>query len=218
MFLKILFIVLAYFVGAIPFGFLFGKMKGVDIRTMGSNNIGATNTGRILGKKYAIFTYVLDMLKGGIFVFLFRFCIIPGEYCVLSPMLYGVVAVIGHTFPIYLGFKGGKSVACGSGAVFGYCPYLLPFMILVFFIIKKITKLVSVGSLVSTLICILMVFVASLISGDFLVEVWEYPNSALWPLNYWAVIFTFLIGVLIFVRHASNIKRILNHTEKPINY
>ncbi len=218
MFLKILFLVLAYLIGAIPFGFLFGKMKGVDIRTMGSNNIGATNTGRILGKKYAIFTYILDMIKGGIFVFLFRFCIIPVNYCVLSPMLYGFVAVVGHTFPIYLGFKGGKSVACGSGAIAGYCPWMLPILMIIFFIIKKLSSLVSLGSLISTLICFVMVLATSLIKQEFLISVIDYPASVLWPVNYWCVIFTFLIVLIIFIRHASNIKRILNHTEKPINY
>ena len=71
--LKILFLLLAYLIGSIPFGFIIGKIKGVDIRKEGSKNIGATNVGRLLGKKYAILTYILDMLKGFILVFLFNF-------------------------------------------------------------------------------------------------------------------------------------------------
>lgn len=218
LFLKILFLVLSYFVGAIPFGYIFGKIKGHDLRKEGSNNIGATNAGRILGKKYAVFTYILDMLKGAVFVFLFKFCIIPLKYCVLSPMLYGLIAVLGHTFPIYLGFKGGKSVSCGCGAVAGYCPMLLPFLLLVFFIFKKVSKLVSFSSLLSTIAGILAVLAVCLISGQFTMGLYENTSSAFAPNNYWYFIFTCIISAIIYIRHYQNIIRIFNHTEKPINY
>ena len=132
-FVGVLFLILSYLVGSSPWGFIFGKLHGIDLRTVGSKNIGATNTGRILGKKYAIFVYILDMLKGFIFVFLYRYKIIPAEWCILNPMLYGLFAVLGHTFPIYIGFKGGKSVSCGSGAIAGYFPYYLPVAIGIFF-------------------------------------------------------------------------------------
>ena len=94
--LKVLFCVLAYLIGSIPFGFIIGKIKGVDIRNEGSKNIGATNVGRIFGKKYALLTYFLDMLKGFLLVFLFNFKILPTDWCVLNPMLYG------FRFPLYL--------------------------------------------------------------------------------------------------------------------
>ena len=221
MFFKILFIILAYLIGSIPFGFLFGKMKGIDIRTVGSKNIGATNTGRILGKKYAVLTYLLDMLKGAIFVVLFRFSILPHEWCVLSPMLYGFIAVVGHTFPIYLKFKGGKSVACSSGAVCGYFPLLLPLLLISFTIVKKISKLVSLASLISTFVAFIAILILSLATHQFLYAidgVFYNPDYNFWPFNMWYVIFAFCCSFIIFIRHSSNIKRIINHTENPSGY
>ena len=215
-FLKILFVILSYFLGSIPFGFLIGKMKGVDLRKEGSKNIGATNAGRVLGKKYAVLTYILDMLKGATFVFLFRFTIIPAKYCLVSPMLYGFIATIGHAFPIYLKFKGGKSVSCGCGAVCGYAPILLPILLIVFFIIKKISKLVSFSSLICTIITVLIVLGITLISKDFLLQ--YSSDLKFWPYNYWYLIFTCLIGGIVYLKHLPNIKRIFKHEENPINY
>ena len=120
--LKIFFVILTYLVGSIPFGLVFGLLKGINIREHGSHNIGTTNTGRVLGQKYAILTYACDMGKGALFVALFRFGLIPSEYMILTPLLYGVVACLGHTFSIYLGFKGGKSVASGVGTIWFAIP------------------------------------------------------------------------------------------------
>ncbi|NLD26203.1 MAG: glycerol-3-phosphate acyltransferase, partial [Acholeplasmataceae bacterium] len=88
--IKIFFLILSYLFGSIPFGFIIGKIKGVDIRDHGSKNIGSTNVGRVLGREYAVLAYLLDMSKGAIFVLLFRFEIIPLEYCLFSPLLYGL--------------------------------------------------------------------------------------------------------------------------------
>lgn len=215
-FLKVLFLVLAFVIGSIPFGFIIGKMKGVDLRTVGSKNIGATNAGRILGKKYAVLTYILDMLKGAIIVLLFRFCIIPAKYCLINPMLYGLVAVIGHSFSLFLKFRGGKSVSCGCGAVAGYAPILLPIILIIFFIIKKLSKLVSLSSLVSAIFTFIIALAISLITGDFLVMYSE--ELRFWPYNYVFLIFVFLIVIVVYIKHWSNIKRLLKHEEKPINY
>ncbi len=218
-FFKFFFLILSYLLGSIPFGFLFGKMKGIDIRKEGSHNIGATNTGRLLGKKYAILTYLCDMIKGGLFVFLFMFNILPVRWCLLSPMVYGFSAVLGHTFSVFLKFKGGKSVACGSGAIFGYFPLLIPICILIFLVCKKVTKLVSFSSLLTALITLLIVLSLCIFSGEFLILSLDYyENSAFWPLNLWFFLFTFLICLIIYLKHIENIKRILNHTEQPINY
>ena len=92
MLFKILFLVLAYLIGSVPFGYLIGRLKGHDLLKEGSKNIGATNAGRVLGKKYAILTYAFDMVKSFLFVFLFNYKILPVEWCVLNPMLYGLVA------------------------------------------------------------------------------------------------------------------------------
>ena len=139
-FLQLLFIFLAYFIGSIPFGFLIGKMKGVDLRKEGSGNIGATNCGRVLGKKYAVIVFLLDVLKGFIFVFLFRFKFISPQYMVISPLLYGLLAALGHSYSIYLNFKGGKAVATSCGMILGFSPALFLIIFIAFFVVKKVTK------------------------------------------------------------------------------
>ena len=215
-FLKILFLLLAYLLGSIPFGFIFGKMNGIDIRQVGSKNIGATNTGRALGLKYAILTYFCDMLKGAIIVFLFRFEIIPSTYCVLNPMLYGLLAVIGHTFPIYLKFKGGKSVACGSGVLGAYCPILLPIAIIIFFVVFLITRYVSLGSLIGALCMFIGTIIVTAIAGQFSFDNVN-PQGNLWAYNLYFIIFSFLIMLIIYIKHSSNIKRLINGNENKIN-
>lgn len=219
LFLKIIFLILAYLIGSIPFGLIISLLKGHDIREEGSKNIGATNVGRVLGKKYAVLTYFLDMLKGFIFVFLFNIQIIPKELCIINPLLYGLLANIGHCFPIYLKFKGGKSVSCGSGAIAGYCPVLLPIMLLIFFIIKKIGKLVSLSSLLTTLIVFVGCVIYSIISKDFLnMEASTFNGIFAYPINYWFLIFNFGICSLLYIKHIPNIKRLFKGEEKPINY
>ncbi len=151
LFIQLLLLLIAYLLGSIPWGFVFGKMKGIDIREHGSKNIGATNTGRILGKKYAIITYICDMVKGALITSLFTTGLVSIEYCLFSPMLYGLAAVIGHTFPIYLGFKGGKAVATGGGVLLAYSPLLFVLGIGVFFVTLYKSKYVSLGSLMGTL-------------------------------------------------------------------
>ena len=207
--IKLLILLTAYLIGSIPFGFILGKLKGIDIREKGSKNIGATNTGRVLGKKYAIITYVFDILKGFIFVFLFRLEIIPSEYMLLDPLLYGLVAVLGHTFPIYLGFKGGKAVATGGGAIFGYCPFLAVIALPVFFITTYFSKYVSLGSLVATF----TMFVCTLLLFFFPIDIIFLNNVSIW-----FPIIGFIIMSIIFIRHSQNINRIINKSESKVKW
>lgn len=215
-FLKILFLLLAYLIGSIPFGFIFGKMNGIDIREVGSKNIGATNTGRALGFKYAVLTYLCDMLKGAIIVFLFRFQIIPETYCVINPMIYGLLAVLGHTFPIYLKFKGGKSVACGSGVLGAYCPVLLPIAIVIFTIVVLISKYVSLGSLLGALVMFIGTIITVALFGQFNFDNFN-PDGTLYAYNLYFIIFSFVIMMIIYIKHSSNIKRIFTGTERKVN-
>lgn len=213
LFLKILFLVLAYFIGSIPYGYIFGKVKGIDIREHGSKNIGATNAGRVLGRKYFYLTFLLDSLKGFIVVFLFRFNILPHEWCLLSPMLYGFVSVIGHVFPIYLKFSGGKAVSCGAGAILGYSPLIFLIAVLSFIIVFLIKRIVSISSIIGATMALISCVTFSLIKHEFLQDVFTTPETNLWPLNIWFVIFSTLIVLVIFIRHKSNIQRLKNHTE-----
>ena len=212
-FLKILFILLAYLLGSIPFGYLFGKAKGIDVREIGSKNIGATNVGRALGKKYFYLTFLLDAFKGFILVFLFRFNILPHEWCVLSPMLYGFLAIIGHVFPIFLHFKGGKAVSSAGGAILGYSPIIFLITITIFIIIYLIKRIISLASIIATICTIISCIIISLIKGEFLLNLFDTPTASIWPMNMWFVIFSILIMFIILIRHKSNIERLKNHTE-----
>ena len=216
--MKILFVLMSYLFGAIPWGFIFGKMHGIDLREHGSKNIGATNAGRVLGKKYAILVYILDAIKGALFVALFRYGALPHEWCVLSPMLYGFVAVIGHTFPIYLKFKGGKAVSCGSGAAGAYCFWILIIALLTFFIVTKISKFVSLGSLCAAVTTFISTLIFSIATGDIMKSLFEVPESKFWPLNLWYVIFTVLIILIVAIRHKSNIVRLSKKEENKVSW
>ena len=207
-FLQILIILAAYIFGSIPFGLLIGKLKGIDIRSIGSKNIGSTNVGRALGKKFAILTFCLDMIKGGLFVILFRYQIINPKYMVLDPALYGFVAMLGHSFPIFLKFKGGKSVATGAGLMFSYIPLLIPIGIITFLIVLKTTKLSSLGSLISTLLICLSGVVFTIIGYDPLTKV---------LINWYFIIFAVLAMSLIYIKHIPNIKRLIKGEEIPAN-
>ena len=110
-------VVLAYLIGAIPFGYLFAKLKGVDLRAIGSGNIGATNTGRALGKPLGFLAFLLDFVKGYAPVAWLAPAFAGGDSWVPLGVWCGAAAVVGHCYPVYLGFKGGKGVATGCGAV-----------------------------------------------------------------------------------------------------
>lgn len=212
-FIQILLLIASYIIGSIPFGLVFGKLKGVDIREHGSKNIGATNVGRVLGKKYFFFTFILDCMKGFIFVFLFRFNIIPHEYCLLNPMLYGLAAILGHVFSIFLKFKGGKAVSSSAGALLGYSPIIFLIAITIFIIIYLITKIISISSIITALSVIVLCIVFSLVKQEMFVNLFDVPTTNLWPLNLWFVICCIIIVGIIIIRHKSNIKRLANHTE-----
>lgn len=210
MLIGFLLLILSYLLGSIPWGFLLGIMKGIDIRQHGSKNIGATNTGRVLGKKYAIIAYILDTIKGFIIVGLFNFNIISIEYCILSPMLYGVAAVLGHTFPIYLGFKGGKAVATGGGVFLAYSPILYLFGLILFFIVTYVFKYVSLGSLVSTSY--------ALITSVWITIQLDGFSNINQKFNLFFPIGVFIVFTIILIRHTSNIKRLIHHEEAKVSW
>lgn len=206
-FLKILFLLLAYLIGSIPFGLVFAKSKKIDLRKEGSGNIGAANAGRILGKKYGYLTFALDMVKGSIFVILFRYQIIPSTYLVLSPALYGFVAIIGHTFSIFLKFEGGKAVATGAGFIFSYLPIAIPIGLIAFLIVFLKTRIASLGSLVSTIFVTILAIVFTIIGKDVLTGI---------DIDIYFAVFAFFTAVLIFIKHIPNIKRLINKNENII--
>lgn len=207
-FLKILFLLLAYLIGSIPFGFLICQIKDIDIRKVGSGNIGASNVRRALNKKYSALTFSCDFLKGAIFVILFRYNIIDSKYMVLDPSLYGFIAMIGHSFPIFLKFKGGKCVATGAGFIFSYLPLTLIIGLIAFVVILSITNIASISSLGATTLVTLTAIVFAIIGIDPITKI-----DISWVFG----LFSFLALLLIFYRHIPNIKRLINKEELKAN-
>lgn len=186
--------VLGYFVGAIPFGLVIGKMVGADVRNEGSRNIGATNVSRVLGKKLGLLTLVCDCLKGYLPMVLAAFLLPESPSKMLFVALTGVMAVIGHMFPIYLRFRGGKGVATGLGVFLYLSPLAIGISLVVFVAAVAITGFVSAGSLLA--------------SG--LIPLWLYFLGAS-PVTISAAA---CVALLIWIKHHENIKRLLQGNEK----
>ena len=191
---------LSYIVGSIPFGFLIAKyVKGVDIRTVGSKNIGATNVMRTLGKGPGITTLVLDMLKGFVVVTLLPFLFYSdslGMSYTLFQLLCVIGVICGHTWTLFLGFKGGKGVATSTGALFGIAPLVVLFSSIVWIVCAKISRYVSLSSMVAAVAFVVGTFVF----GE--------------PVE--LKIFSVFIALIIIIRHRSNIQRLRVGTENKI--
>lgn len=209
-------IVGAYLIGAIPFGLLIGRMKGVDIRKHGSGNIGATNVGRVLGRKFGLAAFALDMLKGLVPValggqWLYRQGAGLGEHTTLLWLWLAVGAgcILGHMFPVYLRFKGGKGVATSLGVILGFYPYFTwPGLVAfgLWIALTWTTGYVSVGSMVAAgAFPILFALFAG--RGE-----WGAARY-LWPLYAFAA----TIGILVIYRHRGNLRRLMQGTEPKIS-
>ena len=181
---------IAYLFGAVPFGLLVAKSRGIDIRTQGSGNIGATNVFRVVGKGWGIFTLVLDALKGFIPAFIFpMFGNLDSEWGVL----FGLLSIVGHSFPVYLKFKGGKGVATSAGMLIGVAPQAVGVGLLVWIICIVIWRYVSLASIVAAATIAVTVWV---------IDMGLIINIALTAL-----------GAMVIWLHRANIKRLINGTE-----
>ncbi|HOC73077.1 MAG TPA: glycerol-3-phosphate 1-O-acyltransferase PlsY [Candidatus Hydrogenedentes bacterium] len=186
-------VILSYVLGSVPTGLWLGlKLRGVDIRQHGSKNIGATNTFRVLGKGLGIATLAGDILKGWVPVVLFA-QLDTWEYL---PVLCGLAAILGHTFSLFLWFRGGKGVATSTGVFLGLAP--VPTLIAggVFAIVFAATRMVSAGSISAAAAMIAAVFVIAT----------PVPVR----------IVTVLVAVLVIVKHHANIRRILKGEESRL--
>ena len=187
--------VLAYLAGSIPFGLLLSLQQGVDVRKSGSRNIGATNVARLMGKKLGVATLLADMAKGYVPMLVAGLVIEPSSTNYnLIVALCGATAVIGHMFPLYLGFKGGKGVATALGIFLYLAPLSVVFCVAVFIGSVYLSGFVSLGSLLGALT---------------IVPVLYFFGEPSWKL-YLAIFVT----VMIWIKHHENIRRLLNNTEK----
>lgn len=180
-------VLVVYLIGGLPFGYWFVRFSlGKDIRTMGSGNIGATNVHRSAGSKAGLIVLALDILKG--FLALWAAAVIT-DNSALGLALATVAVMLGHCYPVFLGFKGGKAVACYVGAALYLAPYALLVTVVIFVAIVALSKYISLASILSALI---------------------------FPVIYWAIyrpvnellIATVLAGLLVVYRHKANIVRL----------
>jgi acyl phosphate:glycerol-3-phosphate acyltransferase len=192
--MPILLIVGAYFVGAIPFGLIVAKsVAGVDVREKGSGNIGATNVARSAGKKLGVITLILDAAKGAAPV-------IVGQYLLEQPLDVvcgaGLASVIGHIFPIYLLFRGGKGVATGLGVFVAAAPISTAVAAGVFVAVYAVGRIVSLASLAA---CLVLIGAVALLDGRR-------------EILYLAIV----VVALVVMRHKGNIERLLKRSEHRV--
>jgi glycerol-3-phosphate acyltransferase PlsY len=191
----------SYFIGSLPTAYLIGKLKNIDIRKLGSGNVGATNTFRTMGKKEGTIVLITDILKGfipafGIHIY---FNSSPDEIYFL--LLSGIFTVLGHIFPVWLKFKGGKGVATACGMLLAIAPGQTIIAMVIFFSTLVFTKFVSLGSILGVL---------SLPFTFFLFH--EYSNDSR-PL----FIFLTSITLLVILKHKINIQKLWQGTESKIS-
>lgn len=197
----ILIALLSYLMGSVPAGYIAGRFAGIDIRRVGSGNIGATNVLRVLGKPYGYAVFLFDFCKG---VGAVRVSILiinaahPGnQESELVGIVAGVLCVLGHSYPVWLGFKGGKGVATSAGVLFGLMPAAALAVLAVWFVTFQATKYVSVASIVAA--------VALPVTAGVMVHF----EKAGMPLVY----FSACLAVVIVWRHRSNVSRLMKGTE-----
>lgn len=190
-------VLLAYLLGSIPSALWIGKIfYNTDIRTKGSGNLGATNTFRTLGAKAGIIVTVLDILKGT------AATLIPLYIDTnIHPLIFGVIAVVGHMFPVFAKFKGGKAVATSGGILLGYQWPLFLVAVAVLLITLKITKMVSLSSIILAVVAVIYTTIYAINTGDYL---------------FLAVII--VLATFIIYRHRANIGRIKAGTEPKIKW
>lgn len=205
------FLILAsYLIGSIPFSLIIAKAHGRDLRAIGSGNIGATNLSRAVGRKWGYVCFFLDCLKG------FMPMLIAGELLgeaagsglLLLWLSVGCASIIGHIFPVYLGFKGGKGVATSFGVALGLWPYYTicaVVAVLVWLLVVLATRYISLGSMAAS-----VVFPVTFVILIWMKSAWSLTE--LWPLLAAAT----CIPLMVILRHRANIKRLTAGTESKV--
>lgn len=187
---------LAYVIGSIPSGLWIGKIfYKKDIRDFGSGNLGATNSFRVLGIKAGSIVTVMDILKGTVATLLPFFFQLNVDHHFW--LLTGAFAIIGHSFPLFAGFRGGKAVATSAGVILAYAPLLFVAALVVFLVTLKLSKYVSLSSMIGALAALII----SLFMGDWIL-----------------IILVACIALFVIWRHRANITRIRNGEEPKIKW
>lgn len=206
----VILIIGAYLLGSVPFAQVIARAHGKDLRSIGSGNIGATNLSRALGKRWAYFCFCLDALKGLI-------PMLAAAYTLSSPptitelilaLAVGCASILGHIFPIYIKFKGGKGVATSFGVALGLWPYYTlcaAIAFVVWVVVVLLIRYISLASIVASVTFPLLLLLAIVLKPS-----WDFAN--LWPLLIAAIV----IPIMVIVRHRQNIKRLIAGTESKV--
>ena len=194
---------LGYLFGSFPAGYFAGRLAGVDVRREGSGNIGATNVLRVLGKKWGYTVFAIDAFKGFAAVRLSLILVnswpSAKPYAEYIAILTAMACVAGHTFPVWLRFKGGKGVATSAGALAGLLPLAVPVVLLVWIIVFETSRYVSLASIVAA---ISLPIIVGLFAR------WKFVDTRA------LIYFSLAIMLLVLWRHRSNFSRLLNGTEQ----
>lgn len=203
---EILLLIVSYLLGSIPNALIISKLcKGIDIREHGSKNMGATNTFRVLGPKYGLLVFLLDALKASVVIILFKVGIFSlDKYCHIPLIIYGIMAIIGHLFPIFANFKGGKGVACSAGLICSYAPLIAIPTLLTFLIVVIITRYVSLGSIIAVISALIFSFLIPILKNE--------------PLDIALIIAVAAVCIVFIISHRKNIIRLIKHEESKISF
>lgn len=198
-------IVASYLLGAIPFGLIVARMFDIaDIRTLGSGNIGATNVWRVAGRRAAIWVYLLDMGKGVGAVLLAETVLQPAIQRDLFLVLCALAAVIGHVFPVYLTFRGGKGVSTGLGVMIVLLPLAAAVALVVFVLVVSLTRYISLGSMLGALSLCAVLAVERFV--------------LLKPVASIYLFLSFAFVIVVFFTHRGNIVRLIRGTERHFSF
>lgn len=196
-------LLIGYLLGGVQSAILVGRFKGIDIRSQGSGNAGTTNTIRVLGKKAGALVLVIDVLKAIIAIALSKL-IFGGSHqdtLILIALYAGIGAILGHSYPLFFGFKGGKGIATTAGTLIGVDFKMFLVAAAIFLICFFITRIVSISSLLLTASIPIMIIISNAGKGSIGIE---------------AMILGFMITAFTFYRHKANIIRLMNGTESKL--
>lgn len=194
----------SYFVGSIPFGLMIARgVSGIDLRTHGSRNIGATNTGRIVGKWWGIACLLLDFFKGLLPALLLpRLATVPAEWFTTASVACGTAAILGHIFPVWLGFRGGKGVATAAGVAITISWIAGIAALAAFAVSFGVKRIVSLSSMIATTVYAIAVVAMT----------HDLADRSRWPL----LAFSLAMPLLIILRHRDNIARLWRGEEPSL--
>ncbi len=182
-------VLLSYLLGSVCFGILISRRRGIDLRERGSGNIGSTNVLRVIGKREGLLTLIGDVLKGTAAVGIASVLTDQEVWLALSAF----AAILGHNFPVFFNWKGGKGVATAFGVLFGYMPWIGLILVLVWAAVFALTRTSSVGALTVSVMLPIIVFLTG-------------KN----PVQFW---FALSVGLMMLIRHKENIKRLVSKEE-----